>query len=190
MKKKIINYGVDREDLSNKKQFLSDIELARSQIESLMILDVSKFRVSLLVPKNEKVESPQLITSPVKRKSSFMKNSSGKEPKENKVATPKSRETSPLRGSPTEKNSIREMLKEIESDPLLTKEYERLLNLEMDVSNWFFWKDLNNIIESKIKDKKLLLSFFQRISRDYLSQESAYEVFFVLLFIFVFYFSL
>ena len=119
-----------------------------------MILDVSAFKVFLQNDLKEKTANKAIKKKKQKSKKDLKEEYSKED----------------------EKVSIRQILTRIKKDNFLQKEFERILNKEMEISNWFFWKDLNKIIETPNKEPKMLLSFFQKISLEYLNEESPNEV--------------
>ena len=74
------------------------------------------------------------------------------------------------------KTLARDTLKRIDRDHHLQQEFEKILQQEKEISNWYFWKDINKILEMDKNDQKVVFSFLQKIVRDYLNVNSPHQV--------------
>ena len=166
LKSKLKKYAVDINLLKEKQQLLNDLERARNQSENLMILDVSAFKVSLQNFEKTSSYNPQ----EKKAKFSLMFSKDKKEKKEEEKEL-------------SNKILLRETLKKIGGDLQLQQEFEKILKEENNTSCWYFWKDLNKLIEMDRKDSKNFLSCLRKIVSDYLEENSPHQVKFLIFFL-------
>ena len=178
--------------MENRKQLLYDLEVAKTQIEGLMITDVSCFKLTL--QNNQTKENKKDPFNRSTPKDNFLKRieeikKKREEEREKKKESKKERKQSfGRKDSSFGESPLREVLKKIKKDLYFQQEFEKILNKEKNISNWYFWKDLDKIIELKLNETNLLHSAFQKISRDYLNEESPHEVKQFLLFFFFYFF--
>jgi hypothetical protein len=170
--------------LEDKKQFKIDLDSAKTQIEALMITDITSFRLKFQSNETkEKNEDSEEIVSPRKEKKKiFQKKKKKKGEKKMEEKKEKRERKNSFADTP-----LRDILKRIKKDLYLQQQFEKILNQEKNISYWYFWKDINNIIEMQIKETNQFFSLFQKISRDYLNEESPHEVF-IYIYLFILYF--
>jgi hypothetical protein len=170
LKKKFAEFGLNKELLKNKKQILNLLQDAKTQIESLMMTDVSTFRINL----QKEIQEKQKKQKPGKEKETMQTESLRNE---KSMSTFRSFNEKKSGGNETldPKLSLKETLQKIFTNVSLRCSFEQLLKKNYNLSNWSFWLDINKLIE----EERTIEEDFKRIqelTQKYLMETSIDEV--------------
>ena len=171
MKSKIKKYGTDKELLKDRKQLLSDLESAKTQIEELMMTDISSFKVVLQKENQSNILKNTPVKGIDKKKSARILHSSN----ENNLISSKKNENENNIQDFDSNMTTKETLKYISSQTFLKSNLEKILKKNFNLAKWFFWLDITDLIEKERKEEKKF-EIIQQINEKYLKETSNYQV--------------